>query len=315
MTPVPVHLAIDLEPDERLPTGAGKTFDSAGVALEEMARRRPALEQATGAPANVGWYLRMDRHIAGLYGSASAIADRYRGALEAAAQAGDEVGLHVHCVERRADGGWRVNYQDPALVAAMIEESAAQYQSVFARPCRAARMGDMWTSKEATRQFASLGIRYDISPESGLRPESIAALYPGTGSLGRRPALFASPVKPYRDESGVWVMPLTSYPRRDFHRPGMWLVSAYSSLATGFKHNRARMVIRPQMRHAPGAMRKAIEAALEDGQVGGICVAIRNFGAADCIGDFLDTICEMAREVPMRFCAPEDYVRLAADAA
>ena len=100
MTAIPVHFAIDLEPDKRMPRSADGGLDSAGHAFEAFFERRRALEDATGAPVNFGWYVRMDRHIAAVYGDARVIADKYARQLDDAAAAGDEVGVHIHSIER-----------------------------------------------------------------------------------------------------------------------------------------------------------------------------------------------------------------------
>jgi hypothetical protein len=327
MTPVPIHIAIDLEPDERMPEGAAKSFDNAGVAFEEMMARRSDIERATGAQAHFGWYVRMDRQIQALYGDANAIADRYRLQLTAAEGAGDEVGLHVHSIEPRANGGWRANYADASLIDAIIEESVSNFRDVFGRPCRAARLGDMWSSRRAAEKFAALGVRYDLSRESGLRSLALSKNYPGTNSLGRSPSMLGIPVGPFNpldnavgpqgemEDLPIWSIPLSSTRRCDFHRPGMWLVSAYSALTTGFRRCRARMVIRPQVQYAPGALRIAIESLFAECAQPSLCVAVRNFGAADRIHHFLDVVCEIARERPVRFVTPLEYVRLWRSAA
>jgi hypothetical protein len=314
MSPFPIHFAIDLEPDERLPGEDDKSFDSAGTALERMLSLRSEIEAATGAPVHFGWYVRMDRHIEALYGDPCAIAVRYKSLLNAAAHDGDEVGLHIHVMDRRDDGGWRANYADEKAVYENIRESFGAFRSFFGRQCISARMGDMWTSTAAMRQIARCGARYDVTLETGLRPQGLDALYPGTNSKGWRPSLLGAPLAPFQhyavDGKKFWLLPLSSYPRNDFHHPGMWLVSAYSSLTTGFRRCRARKMLRPQGVYPPGAVKSALNAALKEGKQPGFCFAIRNFGAGDRVEAFLQALMEMAREKPVKFCTPEEYVRL-----
>ena len=109
MSPFPIHFAIDLAPDERLPDAVNKSYDSAGIALTRMAALRKRLEDATCMSAQFGCYVRMDRHIAGVYGDPGAIALRYKDQLDAASEAGDVVGLHTHCFEPLGNGRWRAN--------------------------------------------------------------------------------------------------------------------------------------------------------------------------------------------------------------
>lgn len=318
MTPIPVHFAIDLEPDERLPGAHSQSFDSAGVALREIAARRAEFEDKTGARVSFGWYVRMDRHIAAVYGDACAIVEHYHQQLDARAREGDDIGLHIHSIERKKDGGWRANYADAALVDDTIEEAAAHFTEFFGRPCRSARMGDMWTGDHCMEKLASLGVRYDVTPESGLRPQAVAALYPGTDSIGARPSMLATPLAPFQPNlphaapgDDFWALPLSSYRRRDFANPGMWLVSAYSAFTTGFKRNRARDVLRPQTQYGPGELRRAIEALFAESETPCLCVASRNFGVPERIHHFLDVLCEIARERPIRFVGAADYVRMA----
>lgn len=314
MKPFPVHFAVDLEPDERLPSRADHSFDNADVALDRMATWRGRLAQATGAPVQFGWYVRMDKHIEALYGDPNAIALRYKSALGAAADYGDEIGLHIHCIDQTPDGRWRANYADPAVVAANIDESTANFRTVFGRSAKAARMGDMWMNDESRRRLAQHEIRYDLTLETGLRPQGIARLYPGTASKGWRRSMLGAPLAPFSsalpDRGEIWTLPLASTPRVDFHRPGMWLVSAYSSLTTGFRRNRARLMLRPHHPWSRESLRAALDRALNEGSQPGFCFAIRNYGAAAQVDLFLQTLCEIAEEKPLRFCAPEEYVQL-----
>ncbi len=249
---IPVHIAIDLEPDERLPAlglgpGAGG-LEAAGRALDAIARWRGRLEEATGAPVRFGWYLRMDRHMGAVFGDPLALARRHERALGQAMAAGDEIGLHVHCGEPSARGGWRINYADVALVDDTIEEAAATFARCFGRPARAARMGDMFASARTLAKFAALGVEVDLSLEQGLRAASMRGDYPGTDSRGARPSLLAVPPRPYRPSArnfrrsaeteseslGLWATPLTSYPARERADPRVWALSALSASVTGF---------------------------------------------------------------------------------
>mgnify|MGYP003700466275 CR=1 FL=1 len=302
-----------------MPGEQTQTFDSAGVALREMALRRAELEDRTGAKASFGWYVRMDRHIAGVYGDAFAIAKRYQAELEARRREGDEIGLHIHSIEK-TDRGWRANYADAALINETIEEAVANFSENFGFRCQAARMGDMWSAAYCMEKFASLGVRYDLTLESGLRPRRISALYPGTKSLGVRPSMVSVPLTPFQPElagsavaEDFWAIPLTSYRRRDFAHPGMWIVSVYSAVSTGFKRGHARDVFRPQAFYAPGMLRRAVETYIEECETPCICVAIRNFGVPNRIHHFLDVLCEVAKDRPIRFVGPEGYVCMAAE--
>ena len=147
----------------------------------------------------------MDPHVKALYGNSAAIAERYSRQLEEAAEAGDEIGLHIHCVDRNKHGEWRANYSDLNLLEDALEGSVASFRAFFGRECRSARMGDMWTNNHCVAKLEALGVTYDISPESGLRPLRMAAHYPGTKSLGRRPSMLHVPSTPYQpDPEKFW---------------------------------------------------------------------------------------------------------------
>jgi len=313
---IPIHLAIDIEPDERLPLPGKAKFDSAGIALAELSSRRAAIEEATGAKAAYGWYLRMDRHIAALYGDPTAIADRFSNDLKACAEAGDEVGLHIHSIEQDADGAWRSNYADASLVEATIDEAAQNFVKFFGHKSRAVRMGEGWTSPSVMAQLARLGLRYDATLEAGLRPISIAAFYPGTNTVGDRASTLGMGQAPFRPALGgdrcddYWALPLSSYRRRDFAHPGFWLVSAYAAATTGLKQCRARSLFRPQ-EHAPrDLLRRRLDGFFAKSETPCLNVAIRNFGACDDVLQFIDVLCEIARERPLRFVGPADYVAM-----
>ncbi|GJL90816.1 hypothetical protein [Hyphococcus sp.] len=313
----PVHFALDLEPDERLPEIGAASFDNAGVALRAMMQMREKLQDKTGLTARFGWYVRMDRHIAELYGGADAITQRYQRELELAFEAGDEIGLHIHVAERDKRGCWRVNYADEKLVAETVDDAFDQFLSFFGRPCKAVRMGDMWISKSCMRHLARKGLLYDVSMETGLRSQQLKAHYPGTSSKGRRPSLVAAPLKPFQpfageDEIGeMWALPLSSHPRNDYHWPGMWLNSANTMLATGFRRRRARDVLRPQANYSSKELEAAIDCAISEPGQPGLCVAVRNFGAASRIEAFFDILCKLTLRRKIQFCTPAEYVRLA----
>lgn len=321
MVLIPIHFVTDIEPDESFPAPGKDSFDSAAFAFKDLFSRRAELEDATGAPVHFGWYVRMDPHVKALYGNSAVIAERYTRQFEDAALAGDEIGLHIHSVDRNEHGEWRANYADRNLVEDAIEESVASFRAFFGRECQSARMGDMWTSSRCVAKLETLGIKYDISPESGLRSLRMAAHYPGTKSLGRRPSMLHVPSTPYQPDPAnfrrpdvdqkrrIWIIPLTSHLRRDFRNPGMWLISAYAAATSGFKNPRARMIVRPQTRYAPVELRNSIEAVFADNDPPCLCVAVRNFGMPERIRQFLDTLCDMAHSQDMQFTTPAEYVR------
>lgn len=324
MALAPVHFAFDIEPDERLPAPGGALCDDAAKVFAAIAARRARIEDATGAPARFGWYVRMDNHIRALYGDATGLAQAHRAALEAAAEAGDEIGLHIHCIDRDRQGAWRVNYADREFVEDNISRSFAAYEAFFGRPCRSARMGDMWTSAYAQRALASAGAQFDLSLETNLRRAPIADAYPkGTACEGARPDALGAPTAPFQPFAGVddgvgedfWVIPLSSYRRADYANPRFWLMSGYAAVKTRFRQRSARDILRPYLPYPPQALRARILRVFNEQDRPALFVVSRNFMCGETVLRFLDCLCDLARERPLRFCTPAEYVSLAAGPA
>jgi hypothetical protein len=128
--------------------------------------------------------------------------------------------------------------------------------------------------------------------------------------------MVAAPLKPFKPFAGepaveeMWVLPLSSHWRRDYLRPGMWLASVNTMLATGFRRRRARDVLRPQASYSPKELEAAIECAISEPDQPGLCVAVRNFGAADRIEMFFEILCGLAKRLKIQFCTPAEFVRL-----
>ena len=323
MNPIPIHFGIDLEPDESLPEIGNAPFDSIGVAFRDMFARRAEIESCTGALVHYGWYVRMDSHIEKLYGDRAAIADRYKRELTQAAEAGDEIGLHIHVMEKPEGGVWRANYADEARTEDEIEKSIECFTEFFGHKPQSARMGDMWARQNCVEKFEELGVRYDLSLECGLRAQGFGRLYPGTNSKGVRKSLLTMPVAPYRparaefrqaaeksDAYNLWMIPLSSAKRQDVFNPGYWIMSAGTAVRSGFQRNQARMVLRPQTQYRPGEVYAALTSLFDEVENPCACLVIRNFGVPDRVHHFIDVLCAMAKERALQFVGPEDYVRL-----
>src|SRR5687768_8756460 len=95
--PIPVVLAIDVEPDGK-PVRARESIRLSGLKatvswLDEL---RPRLEAATGRPANFAWFVRMDPQIEQLAGRPTAVAELASSQLDRLRLKGDGIGLHTH---------------------------------------------------------------------------------------------------------------------------------------------------------------------------------------------------------------------------
>ncbi len=321
MPTIPVHFATDLEPDLATPSIDTATFDNAGVSLREIQAMRHMMEDATGAKVNFGWYVRMDRQVETLFGSGDAIAARYADLLETAALAGDEIGLHIHSIEQTRDG-WRAHYGDPDVIDDIIEHSVEGYFKFFGKPCRSVRMGDIWTNTRCVQKLNEIGIEYDLTAESGMRPHSLSASYPNSNSTGWRPSMLHIKNSPYHpdprafnkvgddDKLSMWMIPLTAHQRHDYLNPRFWALTALSAATSGFRHWRIGKVLRPQEDVSADALNAALVEIFDRHSPPSLCVAARNFGEAQRIQHFLKAICELAKDRDIQFVSPADYVRI-----
>lgn len=196
--PIAIVVCIDVEPDERyqasLPAGDWLGFEAALACAKSL---RPRLAAATGAPARLAWFLRMDPQVAGLHGRAAWVAERYASEIAGLERAGDEIGLHAHAFRWDASrDDWLAEHGDPQWLEHCVRSSFAAYRGAFGRPCRSFRFGDHWMSDETMALLCELGVRCDLTLEPGCpaRP-SLKAGEPHSGCL---PEYHDVPRRPYR---------------------------------------------------------------------------------------------------------------------
>ena len=100
MTPIPVVLCIDVEPDPSVWTlGTRPPWRGYDTLDELLGALRPRLSRHAEA-ARFSWFLRMDPQIAEAFGTPVWIPETWPGRLEQYRKNGDEIGLHTHA--------WRV---------------------------------------------------------------------------------------------------------------------------------------------------------------------------------------------------------------
>jgi hypothetical protein len=192
---VPVVLCVDVEPDARRIAVPGPTtwsgFERFVAGAPEL---RARLAEASGRPARLSWFLRMDPQIEVAYGSACWAADRYRAELAELAGAGDELGIHAH--NWRWDGEeWISDQGDPAWVAQCTSTSLRAYEASFGRPCPSYRGGDRYFDAAVFGQLRDHGVAVDLSVEPGV-PE-VPGLVPVERSTGRIPGVPVGLDRPY----------------------------------------------------------------------------------------------------------------------
>lgn len=204
---LPVHLCLDVEPDDREVAGQPEA-DWAGTGpfleLVEHFRQKAA---AAGHPVHVNWFLRLDPQVREAYGRADYAHHHFRAGWERARAWGDGFGSHVHAWHRKGDR-WVADHGDPAWVGRCVEQSMDAYEQAFGQPVTMFRFGDHFMSNDVVRRLERRGVRYDLSLEPGLKPA--VTLKPGEAASGRLPDYTAAPRHPF-------------FPSRlDYRRPARW---------------------------------------------------------------------------------------------
>ena len=227
-------ICVDVEPDTRRPDlnsrDGWKGFEKSLRLFEELRCR-----------AEVGvlfcWFLRMDPQIELLHGSALWASERYGEQIERLRGAGDELGLHTHAW-RRVGEEWISDNGDQDWVNRCVRVSFDAYQRAFGRACRSFRFGDHWMNDETFDLVETLGARYNLTVEPGLRPS--AGGLPDETSTGRFLDYAKVPRQPYRparadfrargeahDERDMWVIPVSTvllphWPAAPLYRRIVW---------------------------------------------------------------------------------------------
>lgn len=166
---LPILICVDIEPDLRLVDPIAQVdwlgFERAAPLIEQL---RPRMESATGRPAHVSWFLRMDPQVAHVYGDAGWAAKRYRRDFDSFLAAGDELGIHLHTWKWDDDkSAWKQDFADQSWVTHCVESAFAAFESAFGTTCRAFRFGDRWMNDETMHLIERLGATSDSTIEPG----------------------------------------------------------------------------------------------------------------------------------------------------
>lgn len=159
---------IDVEPDLR------KNFQDSGwggneLALDHLTTLRHRLEQRSGRPVNFNWFFRLDPQIQTVWGRADQVTQSLPDLLDQVEVWGDHRGLHCH-LWRWDDTHqrWFNDFTDKAWEAHCVRSSFANFERAFGSPPTTFRMGERWMSDTLPPLLRELGIRYDLSIESGI---------------------------------------------------------------------------------------------------------------------------------------------------
>ena len=208
---IPFVLAIDIEPDSE-PAGRHTPIAIAGLnrTAAWIARLRSPIEDATGVPFRVAWFVRLDAEIAERGGRPAALADLAGDVLSAAAERGDAIGVHSHFSrwDPRLDG-WLVDHGNAAFVDETLRASLAAFAGRFGHGAPIHRFGDRWSSPAALATLAELGVEIDLTIEPGQR--GAQRTDPTRAATGRIPdQLHERSVVRRFAGTGLWQFPLSS---------------------------------------------------------------------------------------------------------
>lgn len=242
---IPVFFCIDVETDERPAdtadrrpwAGFAETFDL----FEEF---RPRLAAATGAPARISWFLRMDPQIELVYGTPSYGVEAHPQVIERIEEHGDVIGVHPHAFRWDPElGRWFNDLGSQEWMDEVVETSFGAYRASLGRPCTITRFGARWWSFGAVPLLERLGARYDLSLEPG-KPED-GALEKEWAYTGVTLSNEGVPRRPYRPSLGDFRRP---EPSRD---DALWLIP----LSTARWRSRAPVPRRNAVREPHRAVR------------------------------------------------------------
>jgi peptidoglycan/xylan/chitin deacetylase (PgdA/CDA1 family) len=221
MKDIPIIVCIDVEPDERQLDGKSrKDWDGFERTLECFEGFRAKLERATNAPVMFSWFLRMDEQIEQTYGNHLWVVERYGRNIQDLQVAGDELGLHTHAWRWNESGRmWISEFADQSWIGRCLDQTSKAFEQAFGRRCVSFRFGDRWMNNETMTHLESLGVKFDLTVEPGIkrtRAESKVAV----GSFPDYASALTYPYKPSRKDfrkttrtdRDMWVIPITTGP-------------------------------------------------------------------------------------------------------
>jgi hypothetical protein len=194
----PFVLTIDVEPGHRhVDLAHSAEWEGFVYCHRWLEETRQRLEQRTGWPVTLNWFLRMDPQIERAYGKADWVAHRYGDLLHALADRGDLMGLHVHAYrwdDQTAE--WVTDHGDPRWVEQCVAVAVRAFIATWGKPPQAFRFGDRWLSDRVIPQLIRLGVRQDLTVEPGTR--AIPAMRPSEQTTGCLPDYRNALRHPYR---------------------------------------------------------------------------------------------------------------------
>jgi hypothetical protein len=217
VTPIPVVLSFDLEPDGPGQSLAGKgTWHGVDETRGWVDGLRARIEASSGRPARVSWMVRCDPQVEAAFGSATDLFDRAPSLLADADDRGDATGLHIHAWRRTADGGWVDDFGDDGWLAECIDRSHAAFLQAVGRPCRLVSMGNRFLGPTAIARMLHHGTAIDMTGEAAAGPVADGG-WPHVG--GAIPDYRRMPRGPHLLAPGLIELPLSAGRKRLGPRP------------------------------------------------------------------------------------------------
>ncbi|MCV2870444.1 hypothetical protein OEW28_17670 [Defluviimonas sp. WL0002] len=219
---VPVILAIDVEPDERVVRKTREGWPGFPMLVELLMDRRARLQDATGRPVFFNWYLRLDPQIEIAFGDAGWVFDRYGELIDRVCSAGDSLGLHVHTwrpVRRFFRNTWLADFEDAEWIRHCLTLGLETFRKRTGAFPATMSFGDNFMHESALQVMNECGIRADFSMNPGMKPRK--ALGKGELSAGMLPDYQSTPRHPFKPSSAdfrvpgktnnaFWEVPVTS---------------------------------------------------------------------------------------------------------
>lgn len=219
---IPLLLAIDIEPDDRVVKAGKQGWPGVGLLVDCMMERRARLEDATGRAVHFNWYLRLDPQIEIGFGKADWVFDHYGADIERIRQAGDSLGIHVHTwrpIRRFFQRSWLAEFEDVDWIRHCLMLSIDTFRARTGEGPETMSFGDSFMHASVLPLMKEAGIRADFSMNPGMKPHK--ALGKGEVSNGRLPDYRATPRRPFRPSAAdfrvpgpsnhaFWEVPVTS---------------------------------------------------------------------------------------------------------
>ncbi|HAP76356.1 MAG TPA: hypothetical protein DCR14_09770, partial [Acidimicrobiaceae bacterium] len=206
--PVPLVVAIDLEPDDiRARVERLHIWTGADAAVGWAEGRHHGWESAS-----INWFVRSDVQTVAVLGVDSPFA-RLGARMQARMAAGDEVGVHPHPF--RWDGStWTNDFASPAHAWACFDAAERDRQLHLGGSSAALRWGDRVSHDSLHARLAARGVGFDLTAEPGR-----VGIAPRDGGRGRTAVVPWCRRQPALGSCGIVHWPLTTVRRVDLHAP------------------------------------------------------------------------------------------------